>query len=196
MSKIALTPNASGTGVFTISSPATNTDRTLTLPDEAGTVLTSASSIPTSVLTGNITQNAGPAFSAYKTSIQSFSSSAWTKVVFDNELYDTNGNYDPTTNYRFTPDVEGYYIINLTIQVASGPSRLISSVAKNGSYGDNRIFDMTVSFTSTVMLSGSKLLFMNGTTDYVEAYVWASTGSPIFGFNDGPSFNGFLVRAA
>jgi hypothetical protein len=38
MSKIALTPNATGTGVFTISSPATNTDRSLTLPDEAGTV--------------------------------------------------------------------------------------------------------------------------------------------------------------
>jgi hypothetical protein len=43
MSKISITPNASGTGVFTISSPATNTNRTLTLPDEAGTVLTSAS---------------------------------------------------------------------------------------------------------------------------------------------------------
>jgi hypothetical protein len=39
MSKIALTPNASGTGVFTISSPATNTDRTLTLPDEAGSIV-------------------------------------------------------------------------------------------------------------------------------------------------------------
>ena len=45
MSKISITPNASGTGVFTISSPATNTNRTLTLPDEAGTVLTTASSI-------------------------------------------------------------------------------------------------------------------------------------------------------
>jgi hypothetical protein len=39
MSKIALTPNASGTGVFTISSPATNTDRTLTLPDEGGSIV-------------------------------------------------------------------------------------------------------------------------------------------------------------
>jgi hypothetical protein len=39
MSKISITPNASGTGVFTISSPATSTNRTLTLPDEAGTVL-------------------------------------------------------------------------------------------------------------------------------------------------------------
>ena len=39
MSKIALTPNASGTGTFTIASPNSNTDRTLTLPDAAGTVL-------------------------------------------------------------------------------------------------------------------------------------------------------------
>jgi len=39
MSKIALTPSATGTGVFTISSPATNTDRTLTLPDEAGSIV-------------------------------------------------------------------------------------------------------------------------------------------------------------
>jgi hypothetical protein len=40
MSKIALTPNVSGSGVFTIASPNTNTDRTLTLPDEAGTIAT------------------------------------------------------------------------------------------------------------------------------------------------------------
>ena len=45
MSKVAIQGNASGTGVFTIASPATNTDRTLTLPDEAGTVLTSAGAL-------------------------------------------------------------------------------------------------------------------------------------------------------
>ena len=45
MSKIALTPNATGTGVFSILSPATNTDRSLTLPDEAGTVLTGSGPI-------------------------------------------------------------------------------------------------------------------------------------------------------
>lgn len=38
MSKVAISGNASGTGVFTIASPNSNTDRTLTLPDEAGTV--------------------------------------------------------------------------------------------------------------------------------------------------------------
>ena len=49
MSKISITPNASGTGVFTIASPATNTDRTLTLPDEAGTIITTAG-VPSSAM--------------------------------------------------------------------------------------------------------------------------------------------------
>ena len=39
MSKIALTPNASGTGTFTLAAPNSNTSRTITLPDEAGEVL-------------------------------------------------------------------------------------------------------------------------------------------------------------
>ena len=42
MRKIALSGNASGTGTFTIASPDSSTDRTLNLPDNSGTVLTSA----------------------------------------------------------------------------------------------------------------------------------------------------------
>jgi len=38
MSKVAIKGADTGTGVFTLESPATNTDRTLVLPDEAGTV--------------------------------------------------------------------------------------------------------------------------------------------------------------
>ena len=36
MSKIALSPNVGGSGVFTIASPNSNTDRTITLPDGDG----------------------------------------------------------------------------------------------------------------------------------------------------------------
>lgn len=43
MSKISISGNASGTGVFTIASPNSNTDRTLTLPDATGTFVTKAS---------------------------------------------------------------------------------------------------------------------------------------------------------
>jgi hypothetical protein len=38
MSKVQLQGNASGTGIFTIASPNSNIDRTLTLPDATGTV--------------------------------------------------------------------------------------------------------------------------------------------------------------
>ena len=54
MSNIAIKGATTGTGTFTIESPATNTDRTLTLPDEAGTVLTSASTV-----TGSSVSNMG-----------------------------------------------------------------------------------------------------------------------------------------
>jgi hypothetical protein len=38
MSKVAIAGNASGTGVFTIAAPNSNSDRTLDLPDAAGTL--------------------------------------------------------------------------------------------------------------------------------------------------------------
>ena len=41
MSKISLAPDASGSGIFTIASPNSNTNRTLTLPDNTGTIITS-----------------------------------------------------------------------------------------------------------------------------------------------------------
>tara|TARA_R110000765_G_scaffold367357_1_gene457510 strand:- start:36 stop:503 length:468 start_codon:yes stop_codon:yes gene_type:complete len=40
MSKITLSPNSLGTGTFTLASPNSNTNRTLTLPDAAGELLT------------------------------------------------------------------------------------------------------------------------------------------------------------
>jgi len=49
MSKVVITGNASGTGDFTIAAPNSNTDRTLTLPDDSGTVLTTAG-VPSSAL--------------------------------------------------------------------------------------------------------------------------------------------------
>jgi hypothetical protein len=45
MSLVKIQGNASGTGEFTIAAPNSNTNRTLTLPDATGTVLSSASAI-------------------------------------------------------------------------------------------------------------------------------------------------------
>jgi hypothetical protein len=61
MSKVVIQGNASGTGDFTIAAPNSNTNRTLTLPDEAGTVLTSASSLAAANLSGSVASSAMPA---------------------------------------------------------------------------------------------------------------------------------------
>ena len=56
MSKVAIVGDASGTGTFTISAPNGNTDRTLVLPDEAGTVLTSAGVPASAMPAGSVIQ--------------------------------------------------------------------------------------------------------------------------------------------
>jgi len=57
MSKIAIKGASTGTGTFTIESPATNTDRTIDLPDAAGTVFVSgqALSATTGSFSGDVT---------------------------------------------------------------------------------------------------------------------------------------------
>jgi hypothetical protein len=60
MSKVIIAGDANGTGVFTIAAPNGNTDRTLVLPDEAGTVLTNVINFSVfSHLTGTTYTNGG-----------------------------------------------------------------------------------------------------------------------------------------
>ena len=53
MSSIAITGGATGTGVFSLLAPSTNTNRTLTLPDSAGTVATAESTLSQFNATGS-----------------------------------------------------------------------------------------------------------------------------------------------
>jgi hypothetical protein len=75
MSKIALSGNASGTGTLTIAAPDTSTDRTLTLPDNSGTLLSNASTA--GFPAGSVLQ----VVSASKTDTQSTSLQAWVDVT-------------------------------------------------------------------------------------------------------------------
>ena len=56
MSKVTIQGDANGTGIFTIASPNSNTDRTLVLPDEAGTVLTTAGVPASAMPAGSVLQ--------------------------------------------------------------------------------------------------------------------------------------------
>ena len=46
MAKVKIQGHASGTGVFTITAPNSNTDRTITLPDASVTLGTDATKLP------------------------------------------------------------------------------------------------------------------------------------------------------
>ena len=56
MAKVKITGHASGTGVFTITAPNSNTDRTITLPDASVTLGTDATKLPLAggTMTGNL----------------------------------------------------------------------------------------------------------------------------------------------
>jgi len=171
MSKIALTPNASGSGTFTIAAPNSNTDRTLTLPDSAGELLTTTGD--GSNLTG-ITSYSPIIFSASTTSDFTLTHNSETKMPFDSERVDTDGCYDPTTNYRFTPTTAGYYQLSCVIPF-SGHAGINWSgnakIYKNGS-AIARSTGGETSGWGTNSMSFNVIAEANGTTDYFEVYVY------------------------
>lgn len=127
--------------------------------------------------TGVTTQVGAPAFSAYiNASTQSLSLATWTKLTFNAEEFDTASCFD-TSNYRFTPNVAGYYQVNLSMYfdyTGSQFTNAAGSIYKNGSAFKN-VSQQGWGGYGTGIVSG--LIYMNGTTDYLEGYAYISGGS-------------------
>jgi len=120
-----------------------------------------------------VTSLVQPAFSAYRdTTNQTLVTATFTKVQLNAEEFDTNNNFDPTTNYRFTPTVAGYYQISGSVGLTGTNTRILCAIYKNGSE-HFRGQDASVNL-SQVTVSG--LVYFNGSTDYVELYVFATFG--------------------
>ena len=135
---------------------------TTTVPNTGGTVMVS----------GNM-----PAFSAYQSSSQSISNSTFTKIQLQTKEFDTNSNFDNTTNYRFTPTVAGYYQVscNINWNFAGSGAIGLSSIYKNGT--EFKRCGEIISNGTNVQASGSALVYMNGSTDYIEMYGFQNSGS-------------------
>jgi hypothetical protein len=115
MSKVVIAGDASGTGTLTIQAPSTNTDRTLSLPDNAGTILTSASALAAANLSGRVPRANAPLGSVIQTVVTFSDTKTSTNA--------TNTFVELSTDYRvtITPTaansliVVNYYIpINIT----------------------------------------------------------------------------------
>ena len=139
---------------------------------------------------------AAPAFSANANTTQAISQSAWTKVTFGNEIFDTNSNF---ASNRFTPTVAGYYQINATINFGGGtyPVDERSALYKNGSVYANGTAYISAAITNGGIQAVSCLVYMNGSTDYLEIYAYTgSSGTTLYGDSSNTLFNGCFVRSA
>jgi len=136
------------------------------------TVLTADSTAATGLKWAAAASTSGPAFRAYRASSnQSFSQNTWTKVQLNAESFDTASCFDSSTNYRFTPNKAGYYQFNASLYVnKTGASVSASAIYINGLTA-SKMYEWTN--TSTYFILGnSDLIYLNGTTDYAEYYVF------------------------
>jgi hypothetical protein len=170
-------------GVVTLQAPSVAGSTTLNLPATSGTVMVN-----------------GPAFSAYSSADQSIPNVTYTKTQMNVEVFDTNGNYDQTTNYRFTPTIAGYYQINANLNFTTAAINTFgfSVLYKNGAsinVGSTGTNNTAVGIVSTI----STLIYMNGSTDYLELYAFQNSGGALNILNGAGTvsyFQGFLARGA
>jgi len=165
MSLVQISGNASGTGTLTIAAPNTNSNYTLTLPANTGTLVSTASTFA----------GTGPAFSAYLSTNQTVTSSVVTQIQLDTENFDTASCYNNTGStvggipaYSFLPNVAGYYQVNLIVGGTAGTSMVYAGghIVKNGtSY--TRVLVPGFSAASADS-SNSVVIYMNGTSDYLS----------------------------
>jgi len=185
LSNIAMQGGATGTGTVTLLAPSTSTNRTLTLPDSNGTILTTA--------TAGVPVN-GPAFSAYKNAVQSISSGTFVKILFQSEEFDTNNCFSSST---FTPTVAGYYQVTACVSLAAtGGTLCLTSIYKNGAEY-KRGQDFRGLTTTLAQQFNTALVYCNGSTDYVEIYGYNSGASP--SVNEGLTityFQAAMIRSA
>lgn len=136
----------------------------------------------------------GPLFSAYLGTNQTLTSGVTTKMNIDTEWYDTASCFD-TSAYRFTPNVAGWYQISGNSHCSgTAVNGVYLAIYKNGSavgWGSGGSFAATIVAAHT-----SRIVYLNGTTDYVELYAYmASTGTPTLTAASGAQcyFDGHLI---
>ena len=142
----------------------------------------------------------GPAFQARASANQSISASSYTKVNLATIMFDTDTCYNVGTS-RFTPSVAGYYHVFASIHIFHGPLASPYTVRcqiwKNGTMylAGQEIGPANSGQTNNPQVSG--LIPMNGTTDYLEMYIWTNnTNQPAVqgGIPDMSYWGGYLAR--
>jgi len=165
MSLVKIQGNASGTGEFTIAAPNSNTNRTLTLPDNTGTILTAASTpaFASTIGVGGATPAASGAGITFPATA-SASSDANTLDDYEEGTFTAELNIGgATTGITYTGRAGKYTKIGNLVYVSLGVS-----LSSKGALSGN------------ITIAG--LPFASANTDYREPY-WRGTSSNFADFS-------------
>ena len=192
----------STSGAITISAPAISGTNTLTLPAVTDTLVGLAATqtltnktLTAPTITGatiTVASTAAPAFSAYNSTLTAIPNATPTKVLFQTEEFDTNSNF---ASSAFTPTVAGYYQVNSTVQLSSPSSSLgYLAIYKNGATAKRG----SLLNASSYGLSVSAIVYLNGSTDYIESYIYQSSGASVDTnpVQDTTYFQAAMIRSA
>ena len=116
-----------------------------------------------------------PYFEAYLSSNTGYlTNNTYVKVQPNSEIVDSDGEYDSTTNYRFTPQTAGkYFIYGQVTSNGNGDGRLrrgYAAIYKNGSQVKEALNNFNDGNGREASIHISGIIDMNGSTDYVELY--------------------------
>jgi hypothetical protein len=139
-----------------------------------GQVLTADSTTATGLKWAAAAATSGPAFRASRTSNQTPTNNAYTKIQFNVEDFDTDACYDPTTNYRFTPNKAGYYLVSSRLSFTSETANGYTAIDFKGS--NKSIGGRGTGFTET-----TDLIYFNGSTDYAEIFCYNESNATVSG---------------
>ena len=152
MSRITLSGNASGTGNFTLASPNSNTDRTLTLPDATGTVLTDQSTVSATQIAGALNASGSAPIYACRAWVN-FNGTGTVAIRASGNVSSItdNGTGDYTVNFTTAMPNANYSIVGSTsfgttssggiFLEVSGSDNMLTTSARITTRGTTTLFD-------------------------------------------------------
>jgi hypothetical protein len=193
--------SGSTSGSVTLSSPAVSGTTTLTFPASTGNVVTDTATqtltnktITSPTITGatiTVASTAAPTFSYYQSSAQTLSSGTFTKLTFTSNDWDTTSGMFASS--KFTPTIAGYYQISAGFAPATIATGCFALLYKNGSNVKSLFAYQSSSGNAAY---GSALVYLNGSTDYIEIYGYMIAGQALATGTANTYFQGFMARSA
>jgi hypothetical protein len=167
----------------------------------SGDTITVPTGASLTVPNGGLSGQNYPAFFAELSANQTgLTDNVYTKAQCNTEILDTDGYYDNSTNYRFTPLVAGKYYVYGQVTGDTANTNLVafdSALYKNGSLLQTNYSIFSANYAASQSLSIQSIVDMNGTTDYLELFgrVNVNTGTTIlfFGGDQMTSFGAFRI---